>query len=46
MDNITMTIDASVYYYVLNPRRACYTVENVTHAVRYLTIATLRNICG
>lgn len=45
-DNISVSIDASVYFKITNARRAIYSVSNVSEAVRYLTFATLRNVVG
>jgi len=41
-----VSIDASVYYKIVDPKRAMYRVFNVPDAVRFLTFSTLRNICG
>eukprot|EP00828_Plagiopyla_frontata_P033345 TRINITY_DN4329_c0_g2_i1.p1 TRINITY_DN4329_c0_g2~~TRINITY_DN4329_c0_g2_i1.p1 ORF type:complete len:303 (-),score=39.05 TRINITY_DN4329_c0_g2_i1:203-1111(-) len=45
-DNISVTIDASVYFKIIDPKRSLYRVFNVTDAVRFLTFSTLRNISG
>lgn len=45
-DNITILIDASVYYRIINPRRAVYKIANLPLAVSQLTFSTLRCVCG
>lgn len=45
-DNITILIDASVYYRIINPRRAVYKISNLPLAVSQLTFSTLRTVCG
>lgn len=45
-DNISITLDASVYYKIVDSKRAQYRVKNVQEAVQYLTFSTLRNTCG
>ncbi len=45
-DNITILIDASVYYRIVNPRKATYRISNLSMAVSQLTFSTLRCVCG
>lgn len=45
-DNITVNIDTSVYYRIVNPKMAYYTVESIMQSVAEVTYATLRTICG
>ena len=45
-DNITILIDASVYYRIINPRKATYRISNLGMAVSQLTFSTLRCVCG
>lgn len=45
-DNISLSMDASVYYKIIDARKATYRVKNVRNAVEFLTYATLRYICG
>lgn len=45
-DNITLFLDASVYYKVIDPKKATYTVKDIPTAVSNLTFSTLRNTCG
>lgn len=45
-DNISITIDASVYFRVVDSMKATYRVKNIRDAVQYLTFSSLRNTCG
>lgn len=45
-DNVTIQIDAAVYYQVFDPRLYTYGVVNPKTALETLTATTLRNICG
>ena len=45
-DNISITIDASVYYKVVDSKKATYRVKNIREAVQFLTFSSLRNTCG
>lgn len=45
-DNITIMIDASVYFKIVNPRKATYRISNLSLAVSQLTFSTLRCVCG
>lgn len=41
-----MNIDASVYFKIIDPRKALYRVFNYGDAVKFLAFSTLRNIIG
>lgn len=45
-DNVTMNIDAIIYYQVTDPFRANYEVANLIAAVEQLALTSLRNIVG
>ncbi len=45
-DNVTMEINALLYYQVTDPRSAVYEVNNLPQAIEKLTQTTLRNIIG
>src|SRR5574339_564677 len=45
-DNVTIDIDAVLYYRVADPQKATYTVQNLPYALETLTRTTLRNIVG
>ena len=45
-DNITVDIDTCVYYRIVDPRTAFYTMSNIKLAVAEVTYATLRMVCG
>ncbi|MEO5589861.1 MAG: SPFH domain-containing protein [Gemmatimonadaceae bacterium] len=45
-DNVTIDIDAVVYYRVADPQKATYSVQNLPYAIETLTRTTLRNIVG
>jgi erythrocyte band 7 integral membrane protein len=45
-DNVMISIDASVYYRIMNSRFAYYRVQNYRTAVAEVTYAVLKNICG
>ncbi len=45
-DNVVVTIDAVIYYQVVDPRRAIYEVEDFELAIVKLAQTTLRNIVG
>ena len=45
-DNVTMQIDTVVYFYITDPKRYAYGVENPIAAIENLTATTLRNIIG
>src|SRR5215212_5529062 len=45
-DNVTIDIDAVLYYRVSDPQKATYAVQNLPYALETLTNTTLRNIVG
>ena len=45
-DNVTMEINALLYYQVTDPKRTVYEVTNLPQAIEKLTQTTLRNIIG
>jgi regulator of protease activity HflC (stomatin/prohibitin superfamily) len=45
-DNVSIGIDAVIYYRVADPQKATYAVQNLPFALETLTRTTLRNIVG
>lgn len=45
-DNVTIQINALLYYQITDPKRAAYEVNNLPQAIEKLTQTTLRNIVG
>ena len=45
-DNVVVTIDAVIYYQVIDPKRAIYEIEDFELAIVKLAQTTLRNIVG
>ena len=45
-DNVTIEIDALLYFQINSPADACYEVANLTKAIEMLTQTTLRNVIG
>jgi regulator of protease activity HflC (stomatin/prohibitin superfamily) len=45
-DNVVVTIDAIIYYQVIDPKRALYEIEDFELAIVKLAQTTLRNIVG
>jgi len=45
-DNVTVSVNAVVYFRVLNPRRAVVEVENYLYATSQLAQTTLRSVLG
>jgi len=45
-DNVVVTIDAIVYYQMIDPKRALYEIEDFELAIVKLAQTTLRNIIG
>ena len=45
-DNVTIDIDAVLYYRVADPQKATYAVQNLPYALETYTKTTLRNIVG
>ena len=45
-DNVVVTIDAIIYYQIMDPKRALYEIEDFELAIVKLAQTTLRNIIG
>lgn len=45
-DNVTMEINALLYYQITDPQAAVYEVSNLPEAIEKLTQTTLRNVIG
>ena len=45
-DNVTIDIDAVLYYRIADPQKASYAIQNLPYALETLTRTTLRNIVG
>ena len=45
-DNVTMEVDAVIYYLVADPVRATYEVQNLAWGLEQLTLSALRNVIG
>lgn len=45
-DNVTIGIDALIYFQVIEPQSAVYQIQNLPEAIEKLTQTTLRNIIG
>jgi len=45
-DNVSMEINALLYYQITDPRSAIYEVSNLPQAIEKLTQTTLRNVIG
>lgn len=45
-DNVTIEINALLYYQITNPQAAVYAVANLPEAIEKLTQTTLRNVIG
>ncbi len=45
-DNVTMSIDAILYYRIVDPVKVAYAINNFTEAIEKLTQTTLRNVVG
>ena len=45
-DNVTMQINALLYYKIFDPKAAVYEVEDLPEAIEKLTQTTLRNVIG
>lgn len=45
-DNVTMEINALLYYQITDPKAALYEVLNLSEAIEKLTQTTLRNVIG
>ena len=45
-DNVTMEVDAVIYYLIADPVRATYEVQNLPWGLEQLTLSALRNVIG
>ena len=45
-DNVTMEVDAVIYYLIVDPVRATYEVQNLRWGLEQLTLSSLRNVIG
>jgi len=45
-DNVTMEVDAVIYFLVADPVRATYEVQNLKWGLEQLTLSALRNVIG
>jgi regulator of protease activity HflC (stomatin/prohibitin superfamily) len=45
-DNVTMEVDAVIYFIVVDPVRATYEVQNLRWGIEQLTLSALRNVIG
>lgn len=45
-DNVTMEVDAVIYFVVVDPVRATYEVQNLRWGLEQLTLSALRNVIG
>ena len=45
-DNISVSIDASVYWRIVNPWKSKFAVENLSDSVKSLAYQGVRNTCG
>ncbi|MCC6277428.1 MAG: SPFH/Band 7/PHB domain protein [Oligoflexia bacterium] len=45
-DNVTMAVDAVMYYLVVDPVRATYEVQSLKWGIEQLTLSALRNVIG
>lgn len=45
-DNVTISINALLYFQIVNPKSAVYEIQNLPEAIEKLTQTTLRNLVG
>src|SRR5699024_5239345 len=45
-DNVTITINAALYFQIITPHLAVYEVENFVQAIEVLTKTSLRSVIG
>jgi len=45
-DNVTMEVDAVLYYQITDPMRAIYEIVDLGNAIVQLTVTSLRNVMG
>jgi len=45
-DNVTMQVDAVIYFIIIDPVKAAYEVQNLRWGIDQLTLSALRNVIG
>ncbi len=45
-DNVTMEVDAVIYFVIADPVRSTYEVQNLSWGIEQLTLSALRNVIG
>lgn len=45
-DNVTISINAIIYFQIIEPKSAVYEIQNLSDAIEKLTQTTLRNLVG
>lgn len=45
-DNVTISINAIIYFQIIDPKSAVYEIQNLPEAIEKLTQTTLRNLVG
>jgi regulator of protease activity HflC (stomatin/prohibitin superfamily) len=45
-DNVTMEVDAVIYFLIVDPVRATYEVQNLRWGLEQMTLSALRNVIG
>lgn len=45
-DNVTISINALLYFQIIDPKKAIYSIENLPEAIEKLTQTNLRNLVG
>ena len=45
-DNVSISINALIYFQIINPESAAYKIQNLPDAIEKLTQTTLRNVIG
>ena len=45
-DNVTMEVDAVIYFLIVDPVRATYEVQNLSWGLEQMTLSALRNVIG
>jgi regulator of protease activity HflC (stomatin/prohibitin superfamily) len=45
-DNVTMSVDAVIYFVIMDPVRATYEVQDLRWGIEQLTLSALRNVVG
>jgi len=45
-DNLTVWIDAVVYYRIIDAKKTTYRLKDISHSINEITTAGLRTVCG